>query len=265
MRDRKLVVPWSGVQPRGIVTRRSAILLPVVPAFGLGGCLGRSMLADGDELGHSSADAGDDADVESCLVRPPQTPGPYFVDRMLERSDIRDDPTTGSVKQGVPLRLVFSVFWARADGCDPIEDAVVDLWQCDAYGRYGDVVDFAAGFDTRDELWLRGFQRTNARGRVEFKTIFPGWYAGRTLHLHFKVRVGDPLSPSLDFTSQLYFAEDINDAVMAQDPYASRGPRSTLNAADGIYASSGGGELVLALEPEAGGYAGQFDVGLAVA
>jgi protocatechuate 3,4-dioxygenase beta subunit len=259
-----MILLVSDRRRRGIVTRRSAILLPVVPAFGLSGCLGRSPLADGDELGQPAPDAGVDQGVESCLVRPPQTPGPYFVDRMLERSDIRDDPTTGDVKPGVPLRLAMSVSWAHPDGCEPIENAVVDLWQCDAHGRYGDVVDFGAGLDTRGQLWLRGFQRTDARGSVEFKTIYPGWYVGRTLHLHFKVRVGDPLAPSLDFTSQLYFAESINDAVMSQDPYASRGTRSTLNTADGIFTGSRGSELLLELEPEADGYAGELDLGLSV-
>jgi protocatechuate 3,4-dioxygenase beta subunit len=254
------------------VTRRNAILLPVVPAFSLAGCLGRTLLADGDTLEvdapdagvDSGTDAGADAGEKLCLVRPAQTPGPYFLDEMLERSDIRDDPTTGLVKEGVPLRVAFSVSWARVGGCEPIENAVVDLWQCDAFGQYGDVLDTAGAFDTRGQLWLRGFQRTDAAGRVEFRTIYPGWYSGRTVHLHFKVRLGDPLAPSLDFTSQLYFFETVNDAVMAEDPYASRGTRSTLNIQDGIYTQSGGRDLVLSLEPEADGYAGEYDIALAV-
>jgi protocatechuate 3,4-dioxygenase beta subunit len=269
---RSFVRPFARVAQRGLVTRRSAILLPVVPAFSLAGCLGRSLLADGDthevEPGDagvdSGTDAGGDAGAKTCLVRPAQTPGPYFLDEMLERSDIRDDPTTGQVKDGVPLRVAFSVFWARVDGCEPIENAVVDLWQCDAFGQYGDVLDSAGAFDTRGQLWLRGFQRTDAAGRVAFRTIYPGWYPGRAVHLHFKVRLGDPTAPSLDFTSQLYFFETVNDAIMAEDPYASRGARSTLNIQDGIYTQSGGRDLVLSLEPEADGYAGEFDLGLAV-
>jgi protocatechuate 3,4-dioxygenase beta subunit len=239
--------------------------LPVVPAFSLAGCLGRSLLADGDPQEVESSDAGADADAgeQSCLVRPAQTEGPYFLDEMLERSDIRDDPMTGRVKEGVPLRVAFSVFWARAEGCAPIEDAIVDLWQCDAFGQYGNVLDTGGAFDTRGQLWLRGFQRTNAAGRVEFRTIYPGWYTGRTVHLHFKVRVGDPRAPSLHYTSQVYFDEGVNDTIMALDPYASRGARSTLNVQDGIFAQSSGRDLVLGLEPEADGYAGEFDVGFA--
>lgn len=245
-----------------LVSRRNALLLPVVPAFSLTGCMGRSVLLGGD-----GADAGPgdvlDGDVgESCIVRPAQTPGPYFLDEMLERSDIRDDPTTGLVKPGVPLRVVLSIFWARPDGCEPLEDAVVDLWQCDALGAYGDTLDANGAFDTRGERWLRGFQRTDAEGRVEFQTIYPGWYAGRTVHLHFKVRTGPLAAPTLDFTSQLYFAEASNDRVMALDPYASRGERITLNVADSIYANDGGRELILPVEPEADGYAGELDVGL---
>jgi protocatechuate 3,4-dioxygenase beta subunit len=236
----------------------------VVPAFSLAGC------ADGDPLGIGAGDAGVDSGVEAdaggkaCLVRPAQTPGPYYVDEMLERSDIRDDPATGVVKEGVPLRVAFNVSWARVGECEPVTNAVVDLWQCDALGQYGDVLDSAGAFDTRGERWLRGFQRTDAAGHVEFRTIYPGWYAGRTVHLHFKVRVGDPSTPSLEFTSQLYFFETVNDAVMVQDPYASRGARSTINIQDGIYAQGGGRDLVLSLEPEADGYAGEFDLGLAV-
>jgi protocatechuate 3,4-dioxygenase beta subunit len=250
-----------------LVTRRNALFVPLLPAFGVTGCLGRSLLADGDPLEISGDDAGvdsgRDAGAPTCLVRPAQTPGPYFLDKLLERSDIRDDPKTGLVKEGVPLRVGFSVFWAHADGCEPIEDAIVDLWQCDAFGQYGDVLDTGGAFDTRGQLWLRGFQRTNRAGRVEFRTIYPGWYRGRTVHLHFKVRLGDPSAPSLDFTSQLYFFETINDTVMLQDPYAGRGARSTLNIQDGIY-PQGGSELVLELEPEANGYAGEFELGLPV-
>jgi protocatechuate 3,4-dioxygenase beta subunit len=250
----------------GLVKRRNVLILPVVPVFSLTGCLGRSILADGDPTAIDPGDAGmdpRDAGEASCVLRPAQTPGPYFLDEMLERSDIREDPTTGLVKEGVPLRVALSVFWARVDGCEPVTDAVVDLWQCDALGAYGNVVDANGAFDTRGQLWLRGFQRTDARGRVEFRTIYPGWYAGRTVHLHFKVRVGNPLMPSLDFTSQLYFFEHINDEVMIQDPYASRGERTTLNIQDGIY-PAGGSDLVLPLEPEADGYAGELDVGFAV-
>lgn len=243
-------------------------MLPALPALGLSGCLGRSILADGDALDVGGSDGGvdgsSDAGAKSCLVRPSQTEGPYFSDQMLERSDIRSDPTTGLVKEGVPLRVAFSVFWARVSGCEPIENATVDLWQCDALGQYGNFLDSAGAFDTRGELWLRGLQRTDARGRAEFRTIYPGWYAGRTVHLHFKVRLGELASPFLQFTSQLYFAEAINDAVLAQDPYASRGARTTTNVADGIYSAGGGRDLVLDLEPEADGYAGEFDVGLAV-
>ncbi len=243
---------------RSFVTRRGVLFLaPVLPSFSLAGCLGRTVLLGGAPPEEEESDAG-----ASCLVRPAQTPGPYFLDEMLERSDIREDPTTGIVKPGVPLRLSLSVFWSRDGACEPAANAVVDLWQCDALGAYGDVVDSNGAFDTRGELWLRGFQRTDAAGRVEFRTVYPGWYAGRTVHLHFKVRIGDPAAPSLDFTSQLYFDDRINDAVLALDPYATRGARSTRNDMDSIYVSDGGAELVLPLEPEADGYAGELDVGL---
>jgi protocatechuate 3,4-dioxygenase beta subunit len=194
-----------------------------------------------------------------CVVRPAQTEGPYFVNALLMRSDIRSDPMTGAVKEGVPLRVVFRVSQLFDGRCTPLADALVDLWQCDALGVYGDVLDTAGQFDTRGQLFLRGVQPTNADGVAEFVTIYPGWYTGRTVHLHFKIRTG---FPATDFTSQLYFDDSVTDEVMLREPYASRGARSTLNAMDSIFLS-GGAELVLALEPEGEGYAGVFEVGVA--
>jgi protocatechuate 3,4-dioxygenase beta subunit len=195
-----------------------------------------------------------------CVIRPVQTEGPYFVDRLLMRSDIRSDPNTGEVKEGVPLRVIFRVSQLFNGMCTPLVDALVDLWQCDALGVYGDVLDGAGQFDTRGQLWLRGVQPTNAEGVAEFLTIYPGWYTGRTVHLHFKVRT---LFPETETTSQLYFDEAVNDAVMAQAPYDSRGARSTSNALDSIFLA-GGADLVVPLEPDGDGYVGTFELGIAL-
>ena len=193
-----------------------------------------------------------------CILRSAQTEGPYFIDELLIRSDIRSDPTTGEIKDGVPLRVIFKVSQLFDGACSPLVDAMVDLWQCDALGVYGDVVDTAGQFDTLGQQWLRGLQPTNADGVAEFVTIYPGWYTGRTVHLHFKIRT---LFPESDFTSQLYFDEAVTDEVMLQAPYAERGARSTLNTMDSIFAANGA-DLVLATEREGDGYVATFELGV---
>jgi protocatechuate 3,4-dioxygenase beta subunit len=195
---------------------------------------------------------------DSCIVRPAQTPGPYFVDELLIRSDIRSDPTTGEIKEGVPLRVIFRVSELFDGECSPLVDAMVDLWQCDALGVYGDVLDGGGQFDTRGLKFLRGLQATDANGKAEFTTIYPGWYTGRTVHLHFKVRT---VSPASDFTSQLYFDDAVTDEVMRLDPYASRGARSTLNSMDSIFLVNGA-DLVLNVEREGDGYVAEFELGV---
>jgi protocatechuate 3,4-dioxygenase beta subunit len=198
-----------------------------------------------------------------CVVTPAQTEGPYFVDERLNRADLRLDPVTNAVKEGLPLRLRINV--SRVDGaaCTPIHGAMVDVWQCDALGVYSDVRDFNGRFDTRGEKFLRGYQMTNGRGTADFLTIYPGWYSGRTVHIHFKVRVPADSGRAHEFTSQLYFEEAITDRVHALPPYNAKGMRDTRNDQDGIYrARNSGSQLLLDLSQEAEGYAGAIAVGL---
>ncbi|HUF50762.1 MAG TPA: hypothetical protein VMN60_08015 [Longimicrobiales bacterium] len=149
------------------------------------------------------------------------------------------------------------------NGCAPLAGVVVDLWQCDAEGRYSDVRDTQGRFDTRGQQFLRGFQTTTAEGVARFRTIYPGWYAGRTPHLHFKIRLIDGARTTHEFTSQLYFEEATSDDVYAQAPYAARGARSTTNARDGIFRGGGtGAQLMLPLSAAGDGYTGSFEIGL---
>jgi protocatechuate 3,4-dioxygenase beta subunit len=238
------------MRPRKPSRRDALHLMKAAGAVALVGCGGNSGASRRPD------DGGDDD--EPCILRPAQTEGPYFVDELLIRSDIRSDPTTGEVKAGVPLRLIFRVSQLFDGACSPLVDAMVDLWQCDALGVYGDVLDTAGAFDTRGQQFLRGLQPTDASGRAEFVTIYPGWYTGRTVHLHFKIRT---LFPETDFTSQLYFDDAVTDEVMLRAPYDERGARSTPNAADSIFAVSGA-DLVLATEPEGDGYVATFELGV---
>ncbi|MBH0194414.1 MAG: intradiol ring-cleavage dioxygenase [Nitrospira sp.] len=195
----------------------------------------------------------------ACIVRPEQMEGPYFVDERLHRSDIRSDPADGRVKPGVPLTLTFQVMSFQAGQCRPLSGAQVDVWHCDAMGIYSDVQD--PWFNTIGRKFLRGHQMTDQRGEVRFITIYPGWYPGRTVHLHFKIRAGSSAGRSFDFTSQLYFDDTITDRVFSAPPYVERGPRTSRNRQDRIFLS-GGDRLMLVPSPTDNGYATTFAIGL---
>jgi protocatechuate 3,4-dioxygenase beta subunit len=198
------------------------------------------------------------AALPSCVVRPEQTEGPYFVDEKLNRADLRVDPTDGSVRPGVPLRLQFSVSRISDGRCDTASGAIVDVWHCDASGIYSDVRD--PRFDTRGKKFLRGYQLTDANGTVQFNTIYPGWYEGRAVHIHFKIRT-DSASRGREFTSQLYFDETVTDQVHQQSPYNRHGRRTILNNDDFSY-RRGGKQLMPALSRDSQGYNAKFEIGL---
>lgn len=192
----------------------------------------------------------------ACVLTPQQTEGPYFVDERLERSDIRSDPADGSVRQGVPLALVLRIFELAGGRCTPVPGAIVDVWHCDAAGRYSDTDDGDAR--TKGAKFLRGYQATDANGRVRFTTIYPGAYRGRAVHIHFKVRAAGGHG---QFTSQLYFDDALTERVHAQTPYSGAVRRRTRNDEDGLFRANGRA-LVLDAVRDAQGYAGIYDVGL---
>jgi protocatechuate 3,4-dioxygenase beta subunit len=200
----------------------------------------------------------------ACVARPQQTEGPYFVDAALNRSDIRLDPSDGSIAIGTPLALTIAVSRLEGTGgggtCKPVAGAHVDLWHSDHRGIYSDVQD--PGFDTRGKKFLRGYQLTGPDGLATFATIYPGWYQGRTVHVHFKIRTAPAADRGTEFTSQIYFDDALSDEVFAREPYAARGARRTRNPNDGIF-RGGGAQLLLPLERRGEGYAGVFEVALA--
>ena len=200
--------------------------------------------------------------MPACIARPAQTEGPYFVDRMLQRSDIRSDPSGGAVKEGTPLALTFAVSAVGAGSCAPLAGAHVDIWHCDAMGVYSGVED--PGFDTVGRSFLRGYQITDAAGEARFQTIYPGWYTGRAVHIHFKIRTDPEAERGHDFTSQVYFDDALTAEILSRKPYAARTGRHDRNADDRIFAR-GGDQLVLATRPSGDGYAARFEVGLQLA
>jgi len=195
-----------------------------------------------------------------CVVRPELTEGPYFIDGALARSDIRANTATGAVRDGVPLALTFGVSQITEGRCAPLPGALVHVWQCDAVGVYSGVADPRIGSADRSDNALRGIQTTDAQGRVKFATIYPGWYRGRAVHVHFKIRTQGPAG-AYEYTSQLFFPEPLNDEIHARQPYASIGRRDTLNQHDGIYRQAGE-QLVLQPANRAGGYSAAIDIAL---
>lgn len=203
------------------------------------------------------------AAIPGCVVRPQETAGPYYVDEKLNRSDIRSDPSDGSVKAGLPLELTFNISKVAKSSCAPLAGAIVDVWHCDAQGVYSDVNDQSGYFDSRGKKFLRGYQITDASGRATFKTIYPGWYQGRAIHIHFTIRNNSSSGSGHEFTSQIYFDDALNDRVVAQPPYTKAGKKMK-NEADGIFRENGS-QLILALQPADKGYAGTFDIALDMA
>lgn len=233
-----------------LLTRREA--LAVLSATGL-------TFLTGCTPGEASARSNSGSAPSACVVRPEQTEGPYFVDELIQRSDIRSDPVSGAVSAGLPLMIGFNVVEIAGTACRPLAGAVVDVWHCDAQGVYSDVQD--PGFNTRGKKFLRGFQLTDARGQAQFTTIYPGWYPQRAVHIHFMVRSPQGLTSGYRFTSQVYFDDALTDKVHAQAPYSSGSKSRRRNEGDGIF-REGGSQLLLALTPHNQGYRGTFDIAL---
>lgn len=231
-----------------LLSRRELVAL-----FGASAVAAMVHRLDAQALSASSGSTG-------CVVRPAQGEGPYFVDEELLRSDVRSDPRTGSVKQGAPLELTLSVSrMTGAGACAPLAGALVDIWQCDAVGVYSDAQD--RSFNTRGQQFLRGYQVTDASGHVRFTTIYPGWYPGRAVHIHFKIRTAAGSAPASEFTSQFYFDERLSDRVFAREPYASHTGRRTRNEGDGLFGATGS-QLILPVVEAGQGYAANFSVAM---
>jgi len=178
---------------------------------GMGAVSLSGLIAACDDDEPSRTTAMDDA--PSCSLTPEQTEGPFYFDADKIRSDIREG------HEGATLRLRLQV--RSAGECKPLRDAVVDLWHCDSEGEYS----------SSPDTFCRGAQATNADGIAEFTTVYPGWYQGRTVHIHAKVHVDN----STVLTTQLNFDDDFTAKVFEGEPYSSRPDRDTFNENDGIF------------------------------
>lgn len=230
-------------------------------AVGLFGAAGITLVG-GHRLGRSTGLGPDRLARLACIARPEQVEGPYFVDAHVHRSDIRSDLTTGEMRDGARLDLRINVSRVTPTDCQPLEGALVDVWQCDALGIYSDFEDRRGGFDTRGQLFLRGHQETGAKGNVDFVTIYPGWYGGRTVHIHLKVRTEHSDGTSYEFTTQMYFDDALTDEVLQGEPYVQHGPREMRNADDRFFREGGGEQLILPVTRMGHHYRADFGLGL---
>jgi protocatechuate 3,4-dioxygenase beta subunit len=186
----------------------------------------------------------------ACSVTPSETIGPYPSLTDMIRSDVREDRT------GTPLTLVITVNNA-SNGCSPLAGATVDIWQCDAEGRYSQYAQ--GGFDGRASTFLRGMQTTDGSGRVTFMTVYPGWYQGRATHIHAEVTMN---GRSIKVT-QIGFPESVNAEVYRSGVYAVRGLNPTPNSGDMVFADSIASETAATSGSPAGGYTATFTINVA--
>jgi len=228
-----------------VLSRRGALAklggLAVV-ALG-GGALGaRELLEPNGANAAANGPAAVASGLVSCVLAPEQTEGPYYV----EDAAIRRNVTDGKQGVGLTLRLVV----VNVATCKPIKGAAVEIWHCDAGGTY-------SGVQGDTGMFLRGVQRTDAKGVAAFKTIYPGWYPGRTVHIHTMVHLGG----NVVHTGQLYFPDGVTDVVYARAPYNRRPSRTTRNAADSIY-RNGGKRSTLRLVRNGSAYVGSITMGV---
>lgn len=227
------------------LSRRRALATGATTATALGlAAVGARRLAGARDAAPSLSPASGIAGTttECATLTPEFTAGPFYVDEALVRRDITDD------REGLPLALTINVVDTAA--CAPLADAAIEIWHCDARGYYSGVSGNSPGSDASAEeiaaaaesMSLRGVQITDAVGAVTFDTIYPGWYRGRTIHIHLQVMVAGEIDAEKTYengttvhTGQLFFDDAISDDVFLTDAYANRPEdERTLNDEDGI-------------------------------
>jgi protocatechuate 3,4-dioxygenase beta subunit len=215
------------------ITRRGSLAT-------LGGLAAGAFGWRADEAG--AGPAGVASGAVSCVLTPEMTEGPYYVPNEAVRRNITEG------RPGTPLHLRLGV--VNASTCRPIRNAAVDVWHADALGVY-------SGVQGNTGTFMRGIQRTDASGLALFDTVYPGWYQGRTVHIHVKVHLGG----TVVHTGQLFFPDALTDKVYTASPYDTRGQRDVRNANDSIF-RNGGSRSMLTVVKSGGGYIGRITMGV---
>ncbi|GGX17516.1 intradiol ring-cleavage dioxygenase [Streptomyces lomondensis] len=261
------------------LTRRKVIAAGAgaVVAAGVGGTF-----AAGAFAGEKTADTNGKTAGEVCYkLTSETTEGPYYIDADKLRRDVTED------QEGIPLTLRLKVI--DSETCRPLANAAVDIWHCNALGVYSGYEAMGSGGGggggggtppsgtltgtptgtptgappggggggheepTDDERYLRGTWRTDKKGEVVFRTVFPGWYQGRCVHIHTKVHVNGTWTDAgyeggtTCHTGQLFFDEESVLASAEVEPYSTNSTTRTTLDEDTIYPGNGteGGLLTL--------------------
>lgn len=241
------------------ISRRRALAVAggTVAAGGLAAAGYQSAFADTTTT--TTATATSSTSTGTCMqLMSSVTEGPYYLDGALVRKDITEG------KSGVPLTLRLTVVDAT-DGCTPVPGAAVEIWHCDAWGYYSGYTtanpggsapaESEDGSTADDNTYLRGYQIANANGVVKFETIIPGWYTPRTCHIHLKVHTGGEKEDGtyeggkVNFTGQLFFADEVAESVFALEPYSKHTGSYTKLDDDMVYDGGGAAGGLLTLEP----------------
>ena len=221
------------------LSRKSILRLAGVAVASLG--TGAWKARDAEGGGPAAVEAG----AVSCVLTPEMTEGPYYIAGEKVRRNITDG------HPGTPLILRLKV--VDASTCKPINGATVDIWHADAAGNYSG---FGAGSGSR--TFMRGIQRTDANGVATFRSVYPGWYQGRTVHIHVKVHVRGRVV----HTGQLFFSDALTDRVYRNAPYTKRPNRTTRNATDSIFVNGGRQSMLAVSRRAGGGYLGKITMGV---
>ncbi|MET7450397.1 intradiol ring-cleavage dioxygenase [Streptomyces sp. NPDC005574] len=246
----------TGKHSNTTITRRRALAVTggTVAAGGLAVAGYQSAFADDA----TAADASPTSTAGTCMtLMSSVTEGPYHLDGALVRKDITEG------KSGVPLTLRLTVVDAT-DGCTPVPGAAVEIWHCDAWGYYSGYTtanpggsapaESEDGSTADDQTYLRGYQIAGAGGVVKFETIFPGWYTPRTCHIHVKVHTGGEKADGtyeggkVNYTGQLFFADDIAEEIFTLQPYAKHSGSYTTLDDDMVYDGGGAASGLLTLK-----------------
>ena len=172
----------------------------------------------------------------------------------------------------MPLTLTILVQNLTSGGCSALAGAYVDVWHCDAKGIYSDEASYNPGggtgvVTTTGQKFLRGYQIADANGQVQFTTIYPGWYSGRTIHVHVRVRTYSGATVLGNFVSQIFFDDSISNIVLAQAAYSRSTARDTVNSNDMVYNVANQTRMLASVTGSVGGagYAATITMGVSLA
>lgn len=253
----------------GAFTRRDALRIILgsgaVITFG---CGKNSSGAAGDMGAATDLSATSGSDSASCAATPEGEIGPYFADdsdTRFNRSNILTNLDGTNAQTGIPLALTITVLDSQKS-CAAYVGAQVDIWHCNSAGIYSD----QAAENTTTEQWLRGYQLTDSSGNVTFNTVIPGWYSGRTTHIHLRIRSTYSNASSTSDgtnTTQCFFDQTFIDRLATSvAPYNTEGTNPTTNVSDHVYAGEeNGANLLVVTGSDTAGYTAAITIYLPIA